>query len=200
VAKSKQALFADLIVRVQQCNLCPRMQHRKKVLGPQNGNIDSPVLFIAEAPGRLGADKFGIPLYGDQTGRNFEMLIASAGINRESVFITNAILCNPRTPDGNNDSPTLSEIRNCSVYLKETLEIIKPKYVVPLGAAALAALNVIEPHQIRLSEAAGKLFSWNGFKIYPLFHPGPRAFIWRIKAQQMEDYRTLASLFDKHHI
>lgn len=197
MAKSKQSLFSDLIAQVQHCNLCPRMQHRKKVLGPPNGNIDSPVVFIAEAPGRLGADKFGIPLYGDQTGRNFEMLIASAGIKRESIFITNAVLCNPRTPAGNNDSPTLSEIRKCSQYLKETLEIIKPKYVIPLGAAALASLNVIKPHHIKLSEGVGKLFSWNGYQVYPLFHPGPRAFIWRTKAQQVEDYRTLASLLDK---
>jgi len=173
------------------------MQHRKKVLGSPNGSLDSSVLFIAEAPGRLGADKFGIPLHGDQTGRNFEMLIASAGIKRESIFITNAVLCNPRTPDGNNDSPTLLEIRNCSIYLKETLEIVNPKYIVPLGAAALASLNVIKPHQIKLSYGAGKLFSWNGYKVYPLFHPGPRAFIWRPKHKQKEDYKTLAELEDK---
>ena len=197
MAKSKQSLFADLIARVQHCNLCPRMQHRKRVLGFANGNLHSPILFIAEAPGRLGADKFGIPLYGDQAGHNFEMLIASAGIKRESVFITNAILCNPRTLDGNNDSPALSEIRNCSQYLEETLEIIKPKYIVPLGAVALASLNAIKPHQIRLSESVGKVFSWNGYKIYPLFHPGPRVFIHRAKAQQLEDYRALARLVDK---
>lgn len=198
MAKSKQSLFVDLIARVQHCNLCPRMQHRKKVLESSNGSLDSPILFIAEAPGRLGADKFGIPLYGDQTGRNFEMLIASAGIKRESIFITNAVLCNPRTPDGNNDSPTLLEIHNCSHFLKETLEIIKPKYVVPLGAIALAALNIINPHQIRLSEGVGRVFSWNGYQVYPLFHPGPRAFIQRTKTQQIEDYRTLASLEGKH--
>lgn len=197
MAKSRQSLFADLIARVQHCNLCPRMQHRKKVLGSSNGSLDSSILFIAEAPGRLGADKFGIPLHGDQTGRNFEMLIASAGLDRESIFITNAVLCNPRTPAGNNDSPTLLEICNCSQYLKETLEIIKPKYVVPLGAAALASLNAIKPHQIKLSEGAGKLFSWNGYQVYPLFHPGPRAFIWRPKRQQVEDYRTLTQLVGK---
>lgn len=197
MAESKQSLFADLVARVRHCNLCPRMQHRKKVLGSSNGGLDSPILFIAEAPGRLGADKFGIPLYGDQTGRNFEMLIASAGLDRESIFITNAILCNPRTPHGNNDSPTLAEIRNCSQYLRDTLEIIKPKYVVPLGAAALASLSVINVHKIKLSEGVGKLFSWNGYQVYPLFHPGPRAFIWRTKAQQLEDFKTLAVLLNK---
>ena len=197
MAKSKQALFADLVARVQRCDLCPRMQHRKKVLGSSNGSLDSPIFFIAEAPGRLGADKFGIPLYGDQTGHNFETLITSAGLSRGSIFITNAVLCNPRTPTGNNDSPTPAEICNCSQYLRETLEIIRPKYVVSLGAIALASLSVIETHQIKLSEGVGKLFSWNGHRVCPLFHPGPRAFIWRSKPQQMEDYRTLASLLDK---
>lgn len=197
MVKSKQSLFADLVARVEHCNLCSRMQHRRKVLGFPNGSLNSSVLFIAEAPGRLGADKFGIPLYGDQTGRNFEMLIASAGLDRESIFITNAVLCNPRTTDGNNDSPTLTEIRNCSRYLKETLEIIKPKYVITLGAVALTVLNAIKPHQIKLSEGVGKLFSWDGYQVYPLFHPGPRAFIRRTKAQQLEDYRTLAGLWGK---
>lgn len=194
MAKSKQSLFADLIARVQRCNLCPRMQHRKKVLGSPNGSLDSPVFFIAEAPGRLGADKFGIPLYGDQTGRNFEMLIASAGLDRESIFITNAVLCNPRTTDGNNDSPTKPEIRNCSIYLKETLDIIKPKYVAPLGKVALTALKMIHPIAIELSESVGQLFSWNDYQLYPLFHPGPRAFIWRGKAEQRRDYISLAKL------
>ncbi len=200
MAKSKwnQSLFADLIARVQHCNLCPRMQHRKKVLGYPNGSLDSPVLFIAEAPGRLGADKFGIPLYGDQTGRNFEMLIASAGLTRGSIFITNAVLCNPRTPVGNNDSPTPAEIHNCSQYLRETLEIIKPEYIVPLGAAALVSLNAIKPHQIKLSEGVAKVFMWNGYQVFPLFHPGPRAFIRRTKAQHVEDYRTLVNVLDKH--
>lgn len=192
--KSKQSLFADLVARAQHCNLCPRMQGRKKVLGPSNGNLNSPIVFIAEAPGRLGADKFGVPLYGDQTGRNFESLIASAGLDRESLFITNAVLCNPRTPLGNNDTPMLSEICNCSGYLRQILEIVRPKYVVPLGAAALASLNAIKPHGIRLSAGVGKVFPWRGYLVYPLFHPGPRAFVRRTKAQQMEDYRVLAQL------
>ena len=190
--ESKQSLFADLVARVQRCTLCPRMETRRKVLGPQNGSLDSPVVFIAEAPGRLGADKFGIPLYGDQTGRNFEALISNAGLSRKSIFITNAVLCNPRTPNGNNDSPAPTEIRNCLAYLKELLEIVRPKYVVPLGTAALASLNTIEPHGIKLSEGVGKVVQWQGYLLYPLYHPGPRAFVHRSRVQQEQDYRNLA--------
>lgn len=195
--KSKQSLFTDLVARVQHCNLCPRMQSRRKVLGPLNGDLNSPAVFIAEAPGRLGADKFGIPLYGDQTGQNFQMLLAAAGLKRESIFITNALLCNPRTSRGNNGPPTLTEIRNCSRYLRELLEILKPKYVVPLGRVALASLNTIEPHGISLSQGVGKVFPWKGHLVYPLFHPSSRAFVRRTKRVQVEDYKVLAQLLSE---
>ena len=188
---SKQSRFTDLVTSVQNCSLCPRMKDRRRVLGLANGSLDSVVIFIAEAPGRLGADKYGIPLYGDQTGKNFEFLLLSAGIKRGEVFITNAVLCNPRTSDGLNDSPTRSEIQNCSSFLRETIDIIEPKYLATLGAKALAALNVIKEHQIKLAECVGKSSSWNGCQVFPLYHPGPRAAIWRSTAQQVNDYNLL---------
>lgn len=195
--QTKLSQFVDLTTCVQNCHLCSRMTNRRKVLGPANGNLDSSVVFIAEAPGRLGADRFGIPLYGDQTGRNFEKLLSSADLNRESVFITNAILCNPRGINGNNTSPSRDEIRNCSFYLRETLAIVKPYYIVTLGTKALLALNQIEPLNVRLSESVGKVYSWNGYKLFPLYHPGPRAFIKRNLAQQVADYRILSAYLDK---
>lgn len=188
---SKQSRFTDLVDRVQNCRLCPRMKDRKRVLGSNNGCLDSVVVFIAEAPGRLGADKFGIPLYGDQTGRNFGFLLSSAGIKREEVFITNAVLCNPRTVDDLNDSPTRLEIQNCSFFLRDTIEIIQPKYIAPLGTKALAALGIIKEHKIKLSNDIGKLFPWNGFQIYPLYHPSPRAAIQRSTALQVSDFNLL---------
>jgi uracil-DNA glycosylase family 4 len=169
------------------------------VLGSLNGNLDSSVVFVAEAPGRLGADKFGIPLFGDQTGRNFEWLISNAGISRQAIFITNAVLCNPRGVDGKNDSPTRAEIRNCSVYLRETLDIIGPNCVVPLGKVALAALRIIHPLEIELRESVGKLFPWNGCQVYPLYHPGPRTSVWRSKARQAKDYQALWGLLAEGH-
>ncbi len=170
------------------------MLPRTKVLSLANGSLDSSVVFIAEAPGRLGADKYGIPLHGDQTGRNFEELLCRAGINRESVFITNAILCNPRNTKGNNDRPTKNELRNCSHLLEATLDIIKPQYVVPLGAAALAALNLIHNHELILNESVAQLFPWNDYMIYPLYHPSPRGRIKRDKKKQIEDFQILTKI------
>ncbi len=194
----KQFLFDDLVQRVQSCCLCGRMSGRRRVLGSLNGSLQSPVVFIAEAPGRLGADKYNIPLYGDQTGRNFEILLTAASLKRENVFITNAVLCNPRTQAGNNDTPTKSEISNCQTYLIETLEIIKPICVVTLGMSALLSLNHTDVRGKKISEKVGQCFYWQGYLVYPLFHPSPRALIHRNLSKQMEDYKTLSSHICKH--
>src|SRR5579872_2221398 len=86
--------FCRLVERVAACRLCPSMEGRRRVLGPGNGPLDALVLFVAEAPGRLGGDRTGVPLSRDRSGLNFERLLASSGLGRAEVFVTNAVLCN----------------------------------------------------------------------------------------------------------
>lgn len=185
--------FKDLINSVQYCDLCPRMNHRIKVLSHLNGNLHSNVLFVAEAPGRLGADKTGIPLFGDKTGNNFEKLIESINWKRENIFITNAILCNPREESGNNGTPHTTEVSNCSYYLRMTIELINPQIIISLGRVALDALNYIFPHSLSLSKNVGQIHEWNGFKLVPLYHPAPRALVHRPFLKQVEDYQKIAA-------
>lgn len=191
---SKKSQFDELTAAVQRCELCLRMESRTKVLSHRNGNLNSPVVFVAEAPGRFGADKYGIPLYGDRTGRNFESFLVAASLSRQSVFVTNAVLCNPRSENGTNDSPSNSEIRNCSEFLRRTLEIIKPRYVATLGTKALYALSILHQHDLTLAGNVGSLNHWNGCKVYPLYHPSPRALIRRSWIQQRSDYCELGRL------
>lgn len=192
--ESRTTAFHQLVAEVQACRLCPRMEGRAHVLSQRNGDIASRILVIAEAPGRLGADKTGIPLYGDQTGRNFERLLQAAGLTREHVFITNAVLCNPRGAAGNNAAPSAQEVRNCSSHLRHTVDILQPRYIVTLGTSALRALHHITPHNVILRRDIGKVIPWNGRLLIPLYHPGPRACIHRPLAQQEEDYRKLGAL------
>src|SRR5262249_1774582 len=98
--EQRQRRFDALVRRVQGCQRCPPMEGRSPVLGTRNGSLTSRVLLVAEAPGRLGADRSQIPLSGDQTGRNFEILLGAAGLDRAHLFITNAVLCNPRDSRG----------------------------------------------------------------------------------------------------
>ena len=189
---SKQDYFDELISSVNLCDLCPRLCKRKKVLSTLNGNISSKVLFIAEAPGRLGAECSGVPLYGDATGNNFEMLLSNIGWQRQDVFITNAILCNPQDEKGNNATPTKAEIENCSYYLNMVLELVKPEVVVTLGVKALEAINIIEKHSYSLNRDVAKLLPWHGMRVFPLYHMSPRAMIHRPIIKQRADFIALS--------
>jgi uracil-DNA glycosylase family 4 len=151
-------------------------------------------MFVAEAPGRMGADRTGVPLCGDRTGDNFEALLGNIGWRREQVFITNAVLCNPRQEDGNNGTPTSDEIANCSAYLEMVLALVGPEVIVTLGATALDALEVISPHGIDLQKGVARLVRWRGIRLFPLYHPGPRATIHRSLAKQRSDFMLLAKV------
>ena len=195
-AGERHPRFLDIVAAAQACRRCPRMEGRTRALGPGNGPLDARVLFVAEAPGRLGADRTGVPLSGDQTGRNFDALLAGAGIERSGVFITNAVLCNPRKPDGRNDRPHTEELRSCSSHLRALIDLLDPPWVVSLGRAALDALSLIEPHDRVLFRDVGTDIRWYGRLLMPLYHPGPRALIRRPFAQQAADYASLAALLN----
>jgi len=193
---SKDSRLADLCEATQHCTLCPRMCHRSKILSHANGNPETKVVFIAEAPGRLGADRTGIPLHGDKTGDNFERLLGTIGWDRDDIFITNAVLCNPREENGNNGTPNRWEIKQCSTYLEMTLNLIKPEVIVTLGRVALEALGYIHPHELNLSNSVGKLLDWNGYHVFPAYHPAPRALIHRSFPKQTADYILLAKMVE----
>jgi uracil-DNA glycosylase family 4 len=172
------------------------MCDRKKVLSRNNGNLNSKVIFIAEAPGRLGAECTGIPIYGDKTGENFEILLGNIGWKREDVFITNSILCNPQDEKGNNSTPTQEEIQNCSYYLEMTLELVNPDIIVTLGAKALDALKYIKKHDFVLRDCVAQKLSWNKRYIFPVYHMGPRATIHRGIIKQRRDFIILSHIID----
>ena len=191
---SREERFTDFCTMVQHCTLCPRLCSRYKVMSDHNGNIYSKVIFVAEAPGRLGADRTGIPLFGDKTGDNFEVLMGNIGWNRADVFITNAVLCNPRQDNGNNATPTIEEIESCSTFLEMTIELIQPDVVVSLGTVALRALDTLYPHGLDLKRDVANPAPWAGRFLVPLYHPGPRALIHRPLTQQRADYVALAKV------
>ena len=190
----KSDAFDKLVSCAVVCQKCPRMEGRSKVLGQGNGNLNAKIMFIAEAPGRKGADISGIPLCGDQTGRNFDALMEHSGLRRDDVFITNAVLCNPRDEQDRNRTPTKQEITECSAYLRAILEIVQPEIVVTLGKVALDALQIIETHTVTLRQNTGQHIEWNRRWLIPLYHPGPRARLHRPLIDQQNDFMSLARI------
>ena len=162
------------------------------MLSELNGSLSPLILFVAEAPGRKGADRTRIPMTGDASGIAFDQLLESIGIGRESIFITNAVMCSPRSESDANRAPLACEVRNCNRFLRRTIEVLNPPLVVTLGSVALAALDRIEPHGLKLGNNVGDCVEWFGRYLIPVYHPSPQVLISRRNLeQQKEDWRSI---------
>ncbi len=190
---SRTSRFRELVEQADACRICPNLSDQPAVLSSQNGSLNARVVFVAEAPGRFGAGRTGVPFSGDQSGKNFETLLDHIGWTRREIFITNAALCNP-LQNGNNRRPTSREIRNCSPYLEAVLEIIKPQIVVTLGAVGLEAINHILGTKRQLAKIIARPITTKTFTLLPLYHPSPRViYTRRSLTQQKRDFKKIVS-------
>ena len=157
---------------------------RGKNLVFSDGNKDSKVMIIGEAPGRT-EDKLQKPFVG-RAGKLLDSLLETVNLDRSTVYITNVVNYRP----DKNRKPTSKEINQFKKLLFKHIKIISPKCILLLGATAAAAvLNHIGP----LSEVRGKWISIkivnSYFNILTTFHP---AFLLRQPAQKkstLEDLR-----------
>ena len=189
----RQEQFDALVAEAAACRRCEAMCGRSAVLSARNGGVGARVMFVGEAPGRQGGDRTRVPFSGDQSGRNFSRYLASVGLGREDLFITNSALCNPRSETGANRRPTRRELANCSEFLRRQVETIDPRVVVTLGAVALEALRAVEYHPFTLKENVGQVRTWRGRLLVPLYHPSPQVLAsHRREPQQLEDYKSVA--------
>lgn len=196
---SKENQFDVLCRDAKACRLCPELADKTAVMSELNGSLTPKVLFIAEAPGRRGADRTRRPFYGDKSGENFQTLLDSIALSREDIFITNAVMCSPRTATDANRKPTRTEVRNCSSFLRQTIELIDPPVVATLGGTALDAIKAIEAHGLSLRQHAGSITTWGHRRLVPLYHPSPQV----IAAQrglgiQLGHFQTLKNAIDGH--
>src|SRR6266404_9626415 len=191
--EAKTDRLISLVNEASVCLKCPAMCERVAVLSALNGPGDARVMFVGEAPGRKGADRTRVPFSGDQSGKNFERFLASINLQRSEIFITSAALCNPRADSGANRRPKASEIRNCSDFLRRTIELVEPAVVVTLGTFALDALKLLHYHEFNLKKDAGEIRRWNGRFLVLLYHPSPQVLITsRDERSQLKDYQVVA--------
>jgi uracil-DNA glycosylase family 4 len=185
--------LAELVADVERCFACGSMAHCH-TLGAANGSPGARVLFVGEAPGRFGAGRSGVPFLGDESGRRFDSLLAIAGLRRDEVFVTNAVLCNPLDASGRNRRPKASEVERCGAFLRRQIEVIDPALVVAMGGVALNALGRIEPHGLRLRDGWAQPAAWFGRALVPVYHPGRRALVHRSELLQQDDWRRLGEV------
>jgi len=121
------------------------------------GPRDARLMFIGEQPGDA-EDKQGEPFVGP-AGRLLDEALEAAGIDRTSVYVTNAVKHFKWRPKGKrrvHEKPDRTEIRPCQHWLELELRLVKPDLVVALGATAAQAL--LGP-SFRVTAERGKLRS-----------------------------------------
>ena len=100
-----------------------------------DGNPQSGLMLVGEAPG-AEEDRAGKPFVG-ASGRLLDQMLASIGLDRSQVLITNLI---PWRPPGNR-APTDSEVLTCLPFLLRHVALVRPRRIVLLGAMATKSVT-----------------------------------------------------------
>lgn len=154
---------------------------------PGVGNIDSPVVFIGEAPGRH-EDEQGRPFVG-AAGKLLEEALQAMGWSRDDVYITNVVKCRP--PE--NRDPTPEEVAEHHSLLARELELIQPKVIVLLGRHAL---HWFLP-ELQISKARGTAKRKNGQVYYPTYHPAAALYNGSLRETFISDIGKIPLILNK---
>jgi DNA polymerase len=138
-------------------------------------------MFVGEAPG-FHEDQQGRPFVG-AAGQFLEELLASIGLTRDDVYITNVIKCRP---PGNRD-PLPDEIRSCAPFLDRQIEMIGPTVLVTLGRFSMARAF---PNG-RISHIHGEARKIGGIVYYPMYHPAAALHRPSLRSTVEEDMRRI---------
>ena len=181
--KEKVMELKKLIDSIQNCNL--KNNSKNLVLG--DGNIDSPIMIIGEAP-VLEEENTGKTFQGD-SGALLEKMLLAINIKKKNVYSTYAI--NYRPPEDR--KPTSQEIKRYSIFLKEHISIIDPKIVILFGSTAMEAVTSSNK---KISTERGK---WKEIiiknKTYPLMTTFSPSYLLRfpeIKKFSWEDLKKIS--------
>ncbi|MGA9530665.1 MAG: uracil-DNA glycosylase, partial [Candidatus Babeliales bacterium] len=163
-AEEKNAMLRRLYAPYINCSSCPLAHQGRTHVVFGHGNVNAPLFIIGEAPGK-DEDLQGKPFVG-RSGKLLDTIFKKYSINREQdLFITNIVKCRPK----NNQKPTQHESNTCkNILLNHQIDIINPKVICTLGAAALEGL-LEQP--IAITQKRGRLLSYNNVFLVPTYHP-----------------------------
>jgi DNA polymerase len=134
------------------------------------GDAHAAVVFVGEQPGDY-EDRSGHPFVGP-AGRILDEALKETGLDRQGVYITNAVKHFKWEPLGRrrkHKKPVMREIRACHPWLEAELAAIRPHLVVCLGATAAQAML---GRAVRIATERGKVQdSPSGIPVMVTVHP-----------------------------
>ena len=105
------------------------------------GPEDARAFFVGEQPGDQ-EDRAGAPFVGP-AGRLFDQALEAAGIDRATVYVTNAVKHFKWQARGKrriHQKPNATEVAACRPWLEAELAAVRPRVLVLLGATAAQSL------------------------------------------------------------
>jgi DNA polymerase len=166
------------------CTKCELHYSRKNAV-PGEGLTKAEIVFIGEGPG-FHENEQGRPFVG-AAGKFLDELLATIGMKREQVFITNVVKCRP---PGNRD-PHPEEVETCTKnYLDRQLQAINPKVIVTLGRYSMA---LFLPYA-KISDVHGQAMRIKGRLIVPMYHPAAALHQASLKPVLERDFSKLPDL------
>jgi len=140
VSHSSICTLAQLREAEAQCTRCPLYKFATQVV-PGEGRLHSHLMLVGEQPGDK-EDLAGEPFVGP-AGRVLDRALEEAGIDRKTVFVTNAVKHFKHEMRGKkrlHKRPNAYEIDRCRWWLDYERAIVKPAAIVALGATAARSL------------------------------------------------------------
>lgn len=161
---------------------------RSSELVPGEGEIDSKLLFIGEAPGFYEV-KQGRPFVG-RSGKFLRQCLEEVGLKADQFYITNIVKARP--PD--NRDPTPGEITAYKPFLDREIELIDPDLIVTLGRFSMAKFLP----DVKISQVHGRLHRVR-FKevkryVLPFYHPAAGLRSGQVKESFIKDCQKLPKI------
>ena len=150
----------EVVVNCQNCSL--HIARKNTVFGKGNENADW--LIIGDVPTE-NDDLTGQPFTG-LDGDLLTAMLRAIGLTRQQVYITNTLKCTPP----NKREPEVAESESCIGYLKQQINLIKPKVILILGQSAAQRLLNTHSTLARLRLKIHSLEELN-IPIVVTFHP-----------------------------
>lgn len=148
------APLADLAAAARSCEGCGLYRAATQtVFG--DGPADAKVVLVGEQPGDR-EDREGEPFVGP-AGALLDRALVEAGIDRRTVYVTNAVKHFKFTERGKrriHQKPSRTEVVACRPWLVAELDAVSPELVVCLGATA--AQSLFGP-EFRITRSRGEL-------------------------------------------
>lgn len=185
---NKQDELDALQTAIIKKGICPELaaQATQLVMGAGNPNAD--IVLIGEAPGK-NEDEQGLPFVG-AAGKFLNEMLASAGMNREDVYITNIVKYRPP----NNRDPLPEEKQAFWPYLLKQLQIIEPKIVVTLGRHSMEYF--LPGQYISKIHGQPKCIQFGDHKIVivPLYHPAAALYNGSMRSVLIDDFMRMPEI------